>query len=233
MPAAHDHLSVRDYGASHGSHHHEHFQILVGLEGVLELEVAGRGQRIAAGDGCVVPPGERHDFEGRGATRCLVLDSHDPAWERASAAPPPPGVQPLARYLAEAVSAGLPRARRLGAGLLLEAWLPQDPWAGTRPAPHRRPIDWTGLSQWLQRQWQRPLTVADLAGQVHLSPSQFTARCQSEQGDSPMQWLRRQRLAQARAWRAGGLSVADTARRTGYRSPSALTAALRREPSPD
>jgi len=50
MPGAHDHLSVRDYGASHGSHDHDHFQILVGLEGVLELEVAGRGQRIAAGD---------------------------------------------------------------------------------------------------------------------------------------------------------------------------------------
>ena len=105
MPGAHGHLSVRDYGASHGSHDHEHFQILVGLEGVLELEVAGRGQRIAAGGGCVVPPGEHHDFEGRGATRCLVLDSHDPAWARAVAAAPP-GVHVLARYLAAAITAG-------------------------------------------------------------------------------------------------------------------------------
>ena len=40
-------LSVRQYGASHGSHHHDHFQILVGLEGELELEVAGRGRRKA------------------------------------------------------------------------------------------------------------------------------------------------------------------------------------------
>ena len=38
-----------------------------------------------------------------------------------------------------------------------------------------------------------------------------------------------QRLAQARIWRAAGMGVADTARRAGYRSPSALTAALRRE----
>ncbi|MGQ3004096.1 MAG: AraC family transcriptional regulator [Hydrogenophaga sp.] len=229
MPAAHDHLSVRDYGASHGSHDHDHFQILVGLEGVLELEVAGRGQRIAAGDGCVVPPGEHHDFEGRDATRCLVLDSHDPAWARAVAAPPP-GVQPLARYLAAAVSAGLPRARQAGAGLLLEAWLQHGPATALPLERPRRPIDWAALNQWLQARWQTPLTVADLASQVHLSPSQFTARCQAEQGDSPMQWLRRQRLAQARAWRAHGLSVADTARRIGYRSPSALTAALRREP---
>ena len=46
---------------------------------------------------------------------------------------------------------------------------------------------------------------------------------------STQQWLRGLRLAEARHWRSQGLSVAETARRTGYRSPSALTAALRRE----
>ena len=77
MHAAHDHLSVRDYGASHGSHDHDHFQILIGLGGVLELEVAGRGQRISAGQGCVVPPGERHehhaDLAGRRDHRSTVF----------------------------------------------------------------------------------------------------------------------------------------------------------------
>lgn len=230
MPAAHDHLSVRDYGASHGSHDHGHFQILFGLQGVLELEVAGRGRRIAAGDGCVVPPGERHDFEGRGATSCLVLDSHNPAWARATGAPPP-GVQPLAHYLATALSTGLPRARQLGAGLLLEAWSPQASSVASPWERQRRTIDWMALDRWLQARWSTPLTVGDLAAQVHLSPSQFSARCQAEQGESPMQWLRRQRLAQARILRADGVSVAHTARRVGYRSPSALTAALRREPT--
>ena len=43
-------LSVRQYGASPGSHSHDHFQVLVGLEGALELEVAGRGWRIDAGN---------------------------------------------------------------------------------------------------------------------------------------------------------------------------------------
>lgn len=226
MGSAHDRLSVRDYGASHGSHDHDHFQILVGLSGVLELEVAGHGRRIAAGDGCVVPPGERHDFEGRGATRCLVLDSNDPSWARVTQAPPA-GVQPLARYLADAVAKKLPRANRLGAGLLLEAWLPSGGLPVERP---RRAIDWSALSHWLQAQWPAAPPVADLAAQVHLSTSQFTARCQAEQGSSPLQWLRRQRLDQARVWRASGLSVAETARRTGYRSPSALTAALRDDP---
>jgi len=44
-----------------------------------------------------------------------------------------------------------------------------------------------------------------------------------------MHWLRSQRLLQARLLRDGGLPVAEAARRCGYRSPSALTAAMRRE----
>ena len=121
------------------------------------------------------------------------------------------------------------REERAPRQALLEAWL-QPGSATARPVErHRRPIDWAALHQWLQTRWQTPPDVADLASQVHLSPSQFTARCQAEQGESPMQWLRHQRLAQARSWRANGLSGADPARRVGYRSPSALTAALRRE----
>jgi AraC-like DNA-binding protein len=68
-----------------------------------------------------------------------------------------------------------------------------------------------------------------MAAQVHLSPTQFAARCRQETGQSAMQWLRSQRLVHARALRLDGLGVAETARRTGYRSPSALTAALRRD----
>jgi len=45
---------------------------------------------------------------------------------------------------------------------------------------------------------------------------------------SAMHWLRMLRLAHARELRLGGMGVAETARSTGYRSPSALTAALRR-----
>ena len=70
--------------------------------------------------------------------------------------------------------------------------------------------------------------MADLADVACLSASQFAQRCREEQGMSPMHWLRSLRLAPARELRLGGMGVAETARRTGYRSPSALTAALRR-----
>ncbi|HZF84479.1 MAG TPA: AraC family transcriptional regulator [Burkholderiaceae bacterium] len=220
-------LSVRDYGASRGSHAHEHFQVLVGLQGMLELEVEGRGQRVGEGQGVVVAPGDRHDFEAaHGGSRCLVLDTSDVVWAaHAGHTPIDARVGALARYLALSLERETASALALlqGPALLREAWGPGEP-----VARGHRPIDWPALVVWLRTHWHLPLTVADLARQVHLSPSQFSERCRQHMGVSPMQWLRGQRLAQARALRLGGMGVAEAARRTGYRSPSALTAAMRR-----
>ena len=233
-----DQLSLRRYGASPGSHSHDHFQILLGLSGALELEVEGRGVRVATGGGCVIAPGDRHDFESAGGSLCLVLDSAHPAWSALVRPPaamaPPAQALPLAHYLASALQQGRPLALAHGPALLREAWLadgPLGPTAG-EGATRRRPIDWPALQQWAARQWHTELTVADLAAQVHLSPSQFAARCQGDQGMGAMAWLRSQRLAHARLLRGTGMAVAEVARRTGYRSPSALTAALRRTQHP-
>lgn len=245
-----DALSLRDYGPSRGSHAHDHFQVLVALQGVLALEVEGRGRRLAAGQGFVVAPGDRHDFEAEtGASRCLVLDTRDAAWtphvgQRASG----PQAAALARYLGLCLALPRPPALALAQAplLLCEAWalpphqggpgaarcLPQGDDGGSAAEPlsaRRRPIDWPALAAWAATQWHRPLTVDDLAARVFLSPGQFAQRCRDAQGLSPLAWLRRLRLAEARRLRAAGLAVAETARRTGYRSPSALTAALRRE----
>jgi AraC-like DNA-binding protein len=222
-------LSVRRYGANHGSHSHDHFQVLVGLEGVLELEIEGRGQRVASGSGALVAPGERHDFESAAGSSCLVLDTRDELWARCAAAPArPQQTVALASYLAQALLERQSMAIAHGPALLLESWLP----AGGQALRPRRAIDWNALTQWVQARLDEPVTVADLAARTFLSPSQFTLRCHEENGVSGMQWLRQQRLARARQLRDAGLAVAEIARRTGYRSPSALTAALRRAGRP-
>ncbi|MCE1190944.1 MAG: AraC family transcriptional regulator [Acidovorax sp.] len=226
-------LSLRQYGASPGSHSHAHFQILLGLTGALELEVEGRGLRVGPGGGCVIAPGDRHDFASARGSLCLVLDSSHPDWARSAghATLPAPAL-PLARYLATALQQGHPLAQAHGPALLREAWLaadnPHAPAAVATSAARRRPIDWVALEQWAAQQWHTPLTVADLAQRVHLSASQFAVRCRDDRGVSAMVWLRGLRLEQARLLRDNGLAVAEVARRTGYRSPSALTAALRR-----
>jgi len=220
-------LSLREYGASRGSHAHDHFQVLIGLAGVLELEVEGRGARVGAGEAQVVVPGDRHDFESRSGSRCLVLDTAHPAWARCAERAPEDAsrLQALAQYLAQCAQhpEAFVSTLRHGPALLLEAW------GAAAPAPARsRRIDWAALAAWARARWHEPLGVADLAGVACLSPSQFAQRCRDEQGVSAMHWLRTLRLAHARELRLAGMGVAETARRTGYRSPSALTAALRR-----
>ncbi|HZY16841.1 MAG TPA: AraC family transcriptional regulator [Ramlibacter sp.] len=215
-------LSLRTYGPSRGSHSHHHAQVLVGLSGVLELEVEGRGRRVGPGDGCLVRPGDRHDFEAARGSECLVLDTEVDLWTLCADMPARPAeVGLLARYLAPALRLAQPLATLHGPGLLLEAW-------GPVARPRGRAIDWSELQAWVQHRLDQPLGVADLAARVHLSPGQFAQRCREAQGRSVLQWLRALRLARARQLRAVGTPVADVARRTGYRSPSALTAALRR-----
>jgi AraC-like DNA-binding protein len=222
MARARDSLSLRAYGASHCSHHHAYHQLLVGLDGVLELEVEGRGRRVAAGDAVLVRPGARHDFGSAQGSRCLVLDSASAAWASCDALPHrPQQVAALARYLAQAV--GQPLAAAHAPALLLEAWRPPQ-----RTHRARRRIDWQELQAWVQARLQDPVGVAELAERVHLSPSQVALRCHEAHGMGPLEWLQLQRLTRARQLRDAGLPVHEVARRTGYRSPSALTAALRR-----
>lgn len=221
-------LSLRHYGASHGSHAHDYFQVLLGLSGVLELEVRGHGRRIAAGQGCVITPGDRHDFESREGSRCLVLDTSHADWARC-AYDPAKTAQALAlgNYLAEALQQPGSLAQLHGPALLLEAWEAASPAASKSPR-YARSIHWEQLATWTQQRLHEPLSVAQLASQVFLSPTQFATRCRRETGLSVMQWLRRQRMALAVQLRQRGMSVADTALHCGYQSPSALTAALKR-----
>jgi len=221
-------FSLRHYGPSRGSHVHAHVQVLWTLEGALELEVEGRGQRLAAGQGLLIPPGELHDFEAPQGSRCLVLDTAELAWlQRAWRPQHAQPVDHLARFLAASLEQGLPVSQALGAQLLAQAWGPGEVRAVLRGG---RTIDWVDLRRWVQTRLAAPLTVADLAGRAGLGETQFRARCLSVTGLTPMQWLRAQRLDRARALRAAGLPVALVAQRVGYDSPSALTAALRREP---
>lgn len=222
MASARDGLSLRTYGAAHGSHDHPHHQVLVGVEGILELEIEGRGQRVAPGDAVLVPAGERHDFASARGSRCLVLDSAHSLWQDCAPHPQRPGaVAALAQYLAQAIDQPLALAH--APTLLLEAWRPP-----AREPRARRSIDWTALADWVQGRLDRPVSVAELAQRVHLTPGQLSLRCQQANGVAALDWLRLQRLARARQLRDAGLPVQEVARRTGYRSPSALTAALRR-----
>jgi AraC-like DNA-binding protein len=219
--------SIRSYGSSPGSHAHEHFQVLWGLSGNLALEIDGKGTSLTTGNGIVIAPNERHDFESLSGSRCLVLDTPDTGWSARARLPQfAEATDLLVRFITEAIEGQIPIDPHYGAQLLAQSW------SGLPSVQRlRRVIDWMGLTQWVKDRLARPLTAPVLAAQVCLSESQFRARCIEAQGCSPMHWVRRLRLEEARILRSTGLGIAEVAKRTGYDSPSALTAALRRERS--
>lgn len=217
-------LALRHYGPSPGSHAHGHYQVLWGWRGALALEIEGRGAQVDAGRVAIIAPGQRHDFHAAGAgSDCFVLDvcssSLEPFAGRVMHSAPQ--LQLLLRFLSLRAGALPPAA----AELLLASLQDASPAMQQRM---RRRIDWQRLDAWIDAHLAEPIGVARLAQQVHLSPTQFAARCLEEAGATPMAYLRERRLASARVLRAQGLSVSETALRCGYASPSALTAALRR-----
>lgn len=229
-PLAHPTLSLRRYGVSPGSHAHEHYQVLWGWDGALELDIEGRGTRITAGLVAVIPAGARHDFWAArhqlAPAGCFVLDTAESALEALAGRvwSTDPGLGHLLRYFDSRGAEPLPAA----AIELLSASLWADREAARAMPRAGRAIDWVALQAWVDAHLDAPLDVARLAAQVHLSPSQFAARCVAERGLPPLAWLRARRLVAARRLRERGVPVAEVAARCGYRSPSALTAAMRR-----
>lgn len=220
-------LSLRRYGASPGSHAHDHYQVLWGWQGTLELEVEGRGSRMTAGRAVVIAPGDRHDFWSRAGSTCFVVDTDDASPLLAALAGRPVATDASTLHLLRFLATRHDLTDRLQgeACALLLGCLPTP-----RPAARAgRAIDWTALDAWVEAHLHLPLSVARLAEQACLSPSQFAARCQAEQGLAPMAYVRQRRLMAARRLREAGWQVQRIADHCGYRSPSALTAALRRD----
>jgi AraC-like DNA-binding protein len=67
----------------------------------------------------------------------------------------------------------------------------------------------------------RPLSVAEVARHVAMSPSHFAHRFRAVARVSPMRYLKQVRMAEARQLMlAGGLRAAEAAARVGYQSAS-------------
>ena len=69
-------FSLRHYQSDMQSHSHDHAQLVIPPVGPLEIEVQGRGCRLAPGFACIIAPGLRHDYAADPAHVFLVQESH-------------------------------------------------------------------------------------------------------------------------------------------------------------
>ncbi|WP_225980251.1 cupin domain-containing protein, partial [Paracidovorax avenae] len=75
--------TLRHYGGEHAAHAHDHAQVLVGLQGRMELEVDGRAAFVDASCGILIPAGVRHGYlASAGARFCVVDAAAQPGMDR-------------------------------------------------------------------------------------------------------------------------------------------------------
>jgi AraC-like DNA-binding protein len=202
--------TLRRYSGEYSAHSHDFAQVLIGLDGRMELELDGRGTYVDAASALVLPAGVTHSYLAERAARMLVIDS-----------PVRDGLERVRRFVPP------PHWKDLGRRFDADAALHE--MGGTSTLLQRRPIDLDLLNERISLELHRDWSTAQLAALCQLSPQRFHARFMELTGLAPAAYVRTRRLDEAQRLLRAGLSLEATALQVGYASASALAYALRRE----
>ncbi|WP_369600649.1 AraC family transcriptional regulator [Hahella sp. SMD15-11] len=198
-------------------HQHPHHQLVISACGRGEIDLEGLQAPLSTLQACVVQGFASHAFFGEAGNRIIVvnLDGDEPAlsdtrhpdhdalaplFERSRLLTLPPEV----RALADAALATLNRmpgdpvlARTLGTALIRACVLSERPRVVTR-LQRRYRLDLARIDALIDARMGGPISVAELAGSVCLSPGWFQSVFKEETGLTPQQYVRQKRLMRAR-----------------------------------
>lgn len=210
-------FSLRRYQSDISSHSHDFAQLVIPLDGPLEIEVQGQGRRLAPGFACVIAPGERHDYAADPALSFLVQESH---WLPAALGERPfiPLDEPQRHYLAFLHQ--MVRQGRHVAGME-QIWLnllAQGQGMGPALAPRM-----TRVQRHIEAHLAEPLGNERLAAVACLGQSQFKHAFRQQFGMSASHYIRGRRMALARSLLAhSALPIGEVANRCGYQDQGAF-----------
>ncbi len=224
------------------AHHHSHnyAQMVIGLHGETEFDIQGSGQAVGPGDGCLLPPGTEHAFNGVANNQILVVNlagSQQPSLQNK--------LEPLFHHpsyfqLAQQTQLLI---RALGQELISQ---PHDPLLAESCAntllcilkKHLSPPSSKGrrerlfmarIDDYIQQHIQHKISVAQLAGSVFMAESHFYALFRQQTGLSPHQYLLSKRLDQAKQLLIEPhFSIQQIAQLCGFASQSSFTTAFSR-----
>lgn len=210
---------------------------MLGLDGCADFEVGGTGGAVSRLHACIVPGDAAHAFSGRGENRMLILDVAvqefvDADLQQLFDRPRFLAVDPRLHGLLDFAHVELgrhgsdtPVAWHLG-NTVLHAIRQQ---LSAYVSPSRPALDIALLRRYVTHHLDKPISVKDLARQVHVSPSHFHALFRQATGHTPHHFVQLCRVRQAADWlRETHLPIAEIASRSGFCSQSALTHATRR-----
>ncbi len=217
-------LSLRRYGAVSACDVHGFHQLVLGIDGAMEMAVDGVGHRIDAQHAWLIPAGSRHEYSGIGQNRQLVLDVPCASLalpERVfSRALPLTMSDALAGVVQAAASQAIGMETALQAHALHEGIRsPSDAAYETRELQRARrlawdtaarlaaalgesvgidaaasKVDYVRIDKWLRAHLSEPLRVADLAAHCGLGERRFHQLFDEAFGTTPYRYLQRLRL---------------------------------------
>jgi AraC-like DNA-binding protein len=243
-------VELRCYGAIEATDLHDFHQIVLGLDGAMEMTVDGVGERIDECSAWLIPAGARHDYVGIGENRQLVLDLPAAAlavperlFDTARAVRIGPGLTELVRQIAQRAAlatepnrstheSAAARTRRfhwdastrLCAGVLAQTGI-----AGNGAFEAAAGLDFARIDRWLRAHLAEPLRIADLAAHCGFGMRRFHQLFIEAFGETPHRYLQRLRLDTSLALLADPrLSLTQIALEVGFGDQSAYTHAFTR-----
>ena len=250
-------VSLRRYGAVSACDVHAFHQVVLGVDGAMEMVVDGVGHCIDARRAWLIPAGARHEYAGIGENRQLVLDVPcaslalpERFFSRAVALT-------MNDALADIVYEAASHAARMAPASCAsrcDAGLSGDAERGAREALAGRRFAWetaarlavvlgdsigieapaTGLDyaridKWLRAHLSEPLRVADLATHCGFGERRFHQLFDEAFGTTPHRYLQRLRLDTALVMLCDARhTLIDVALAVGFADQSAFTHAFTR-----
>lgn len=238
-------VELRRYGAIEATDLHDFHQIVLGLDGSMEMSVNGVGERIDDCSAWLIPAGARHDYVGIGENCQLVLDLPaaslavpERLFDSARAVRIDPALTALVRQIAQRASlaqqdadTGL-RARRFhwdASARLCAAVIAQTGIAGDTNFAAAAGLDFARIDCWLRAHLAEPLRIADLAAHCGFGMRRFHQLFIEAFGETPHRYLQRLRLDTSLALLADPRrSLTQIALEVGFGDQSAYTHAFTR-----
>jgi AraC-like DNA-binding protein len=241
-------VELRRYGAIEETDLHDFHQIVLGLDGAMEMTVDGVGERIDCDSAWLIPAGARHDYAGIGENRQLVLDLPaaslavpERLFDSARAVRIDPALTQLVQQLAQqrAALAAVPlagsaavRARRFhwdASARLCAAVIAQAGIVGDASFEAAAGLDFARIDRWLRAHLAEPLRIADLAAHCGFGMRRFHQLFIEAFGETPHRYLQRLRLDTALTLLADPRrTLIDVALEVGFGDQSAFTHAFTR-----
>ncbi|GLQ76179.1 AraC family transcriptional regulator [Vibrio penaeicida] len=219
------------------NHDHEYTQIVIGLNGQAEFDVAGVGNFIGPGQGCVVTASSQHAFGGIGKSDILVLNmpmmsEYDPlVLQKLNELGKKDIYFQLDNQIQQLIAMLVSEMRNSPADELLSRAcndtviaLLQRHLKSFQALQKDGRLDMDAVDRYIEQHLSHRITVTQLAGSVFLGESQFHMLFKEQTGVTPHQYVLGRRVDMAKKLiEQGNLSLGHIAELTGFSGQSTFT----------